>query len=470
VQISHHDLPGQNSAGRTAQIYELNIKDVPPTQHEEYMPPIASFSYRVLYNFTPYRSNEEFWKSKGKTWSKHADSFIGPNSDLKTATQPIIAGATTDDQKLRKIYATIMTLDNTDYSRQHEQKEDKAAGLGKVNNAFDVLSHKRGDGHEMAELFVGMARAAGMKAYLMIVTDRSESLFSPSWMSFRQLDNTIAIVTVDGKETFFDPGARYCPYGHLEWENTYAQGLRQGDNGTSFAQTTGTAYTANKTGRAANLYMDEQGEITGTVNISFTGDPAIAWRHRSLRGDPESLRHALREYLEDHLPKSLEVTVTAVKDIDDYEKPLTVDYSVIGTLGTPTGKRLLVPVDVFLTQEKAAFPHEKRELAIYFHYGEMVQDAMRINLPKNISLEAVPASSNLSIKGSALYTMAITPTATNVTTRRTFACNELLVPTAEYAGLRTFYSQFEAKDQESIVLKQAPIESSEATPPVAANH
>jgi hypothetical protein len=464
VQIVHHDLPGHDASGLTPQIYELSIKDVPPIQHEEYMPPIASFSYRVLYNFTPYRSGDEYWKARGKTWSKHADSFIGPNSDLRNATQPIIAGATTDDQKLRKIYATIMTLDNTDYSRQHEQREDKAAGLGKVNNAADVLTHKRGSGREMAELFVGMARAAGLKAYLMIVTDRSERLFSPGWLNFTQLDNTLAIVSVDGKEAFFDPGSRYCPYGRLEWENTYVQGLRQGENGTSFGSTGGPIYSSNITTRVANLYMDEQGAITGSINLSFAGDAAISWRHRALRGDPESLRHALRVYLEDHLPKSLQVSVTDIKDIDDYEKPLAVDYKVKGTLGTPTGKRLLLPVDVFLTQQKPAFPHDKRELAVYFHYPELVKDAMRINFPKNMSLEAAPASSTLGIKGSSTYTMSVTPAPDNITSRRTFAYNEILYKPDDYTGLRTFYNQFEAKDQESIVLKLAPVESSSVTP------
>jgi hypothetical protein len=213
--------------------------------------------------------------------------------------------------------------------------------------------------------------------------------------------------------------------------------------------------------------MDEQGAITGTINISFTGDPAIAWRHRALRGDPESLRHALRVYLEEHLPKSLEVSVTDIKDIDDYEKPLSVDYKVKGTLGTPTGKRLLLPVDVFLTQEKPAFPHEKRELAVYFHYPEVVKDAMRINYPKNMSLEASPASSTLGIQGSTTYTMTVTPAPNNVTSRRTLAYNTILYKPSDYTGLRTFYNQFEAKDQENIVLKLAPVESSSVTPPPA---
>jgi len=42
VQIVHRDWPGKNQMGQTSQIYELNIKDVPPTQREEYMPPTST--------------------------------------------------------------------------------------------------------------------------------------------------------------------------------------------------------------------------------------------------------------------------------------------------------------------------------------------------------------------------------------------------------------------------------------------
>jgi len=87
-----------------------------------------------------------------------------------------------------------------------------------------------------------------------------------------------------------------------------------------------------------------------------------------------------------------------------------------------------------------------------------------------MTLEAAPASSKFDIKGSALYTMGVTPAPNNVTSRRMFINGDILVPPAEYAGLRSFYSQLEAKDQESIVLKQVPVESSSITPPATASH
>ena len=463
--IQHRDLPGNAANGVTAQIYELSVKDVPPTKKEEYMPPIASFSYRVLYNFTQYHTAAEYWHNEGKRWSKRVDSFTGPNSDLKTATQPIIEGATTQDQKLRKIYGAVMALDNTDYSRAHDRQEDKAAGLGKVDNAADVLQHKRGNGKQMVELFVGMARAAGMKAYVMQVPDRSERLFTPGWMSFYQFDNYVAIVNVDGKEQFFAPGSRYCPYGHLPWWSTIVQGLRQTDGGTDFAVTPEEPYTYNRTTRVANLTMADDGSVKGTANMTFAGSQALYWRHKALRGDEASLKDSLRENMEERLPKTLEVRVTDIKNTDDYEKPLLVDYEVKGSIGTPTGKRLVLPVELFAAESRAVFPHDKRELPVYFEYPLNMQDAIRIRLPKNLAIEASPDSSKFDLKGFAMYSLNVTPAADNITIRRNFASASVVVPVANYQDLRTFYSQFEAKDKDSVVLKVAPVEASVADGP-----
>jgi len=451
--IQQHDIPGTSVSGVPAHVYELNVKDVPPEQKEEYMPPIASFSYRVLFNFTAYHSAADYWKGEGKRWTKSVDKFAGPNSDLKTATQTIIAGAGTPDEKLHKIYSAVMALENTDYTRAHGREEDKAAGLGKVDNAADVLAHKRGSSDEITMLFVGMARAAGMKAYLMRVPDRSERLFTPSWLNTSQFDNLVAIVNVNGKEQFFDPGARYCQYGHLAWESTYVQGLRQTDGGTDFGQTPGEAYTFNNTQRTANLTMAEDGSVKGSIKLTFSGSAALHWRERALRGDEESLRNGLRTHMESMLPKTLEVKVTEIKNLEEYEQPLLVNYEVKGSIGTPTGKRLVLPVELFEVGSTASFPHEKRDLAVYFSYPESVLDATRINLPSNLTVEGAPVSSNFDLKGVGVYKLDITQADKNITVRRNFAFAGIIFPVANYATLRTFYSQFEAKDKESVVLK-----------------
>jgi transglutaminase-like putative cysteine protease len=456
VKIAPRDIPHSQFTTQPIHVFELTIKDVPPEVKEAYMPPITSFSYRVLFNFTAEHTAADWWKDEGKDWSKRMDSFADPNSDLKKETAEITAGATNDDQKLQKIYVAVMKLENTRYTRAHNQQEQKAEGGHQVKNASDVLSQKRGSETQLTALFVGMARAAGMKAYFMYVPDRSEEIFVPAWESFQQFDDVIAIVNVDGKEMYFDPGCRYCAYGHLAWQHTLVQGLREFDKGTEFGSTPDDDYKFNLVTRVANLKMDDGGQITGTIDLTFKGAAAVEWRHRALSGDEESLNHALRTHLEEMVPRSLQVKVDKIENVAEYEEPLKVGYHVTGTLGTHTGKRVLLPSDIFLSGESAPFADEKRQQAVYFHYPRYVQDAQRINLPATMSVEALPDTVKFDLPKQEVYTLAVVGDAKGFTTRRNYIQGELLVMPKDYDSLRKFYAQFESKDQESVVLKAAP--------------
>ena len=70
-----------------------------------------------------------------------------------------------------------MTLDNTRFSREHSAEENKAEGL-RVKTAADIWQQKRGSDDEITRLFISMARAAGLKAWAMIVTERNRNLFN----------------------------------------------------------------------------------------------------------------------------------------------------------------------------------------------------------------------------------------------------------------------------------------------------
>jgi hypothetical protein len=53
----------------------------------------------------------------------------------------------------------------------------------------------------------------------------------------------------------------------------------------------------------------------------------------------------------------------------------------------------------------------------------------------------------------AAYAMTVEPAPTSFTTRREYAFGDIYILPTEYSDLRTFYSQFETNDQQSIVLK-----------------
>jgi hypothetical protein len=312
-----------------------------------------------------------------------------------------------------------------------------------------------------------MARAVGMKAYVAVVADRDRGIFVPGYLNFGQLDDSIAIVNVDGKEQYFDPGSRYCAYQHLAWKHTMTSGIRQIDGGSAIFASPGEPYTASRVQRVANLTMDKQGIVTGTVKMTFIGSPALSWRQSSLTGDSTSLERELRVSVEHLLPQGMDVKVASIEKLEDYELPLVVNFNVTGPIGSSTGKRLLFPGDIFESNSKPTFTHEKRETTVYFHYPYLHQDAVRVNFPSGISVESIPSSTKQQFQNFALYTLSTESTPTSVTVRRNYTLGESIFMQKEYADLRSFYSKMETKDQESVVLTSAP--AGPAKPTTAAN-
>ena len=445
--VKETDLP----TGQT--LLELNVHDIAPAPDEEHMPPLRSLSYRVLFYYSAYKTKEEYWKNEGKSWSKQNDKFIGPDSKVREAVSGLVSPSDTDEQKLRKIYASVMKIDNSDYSRQHSAAEDKSLGLGSAKSTDDIWERKQGTSDEITQLFIAMARAAGLKAYAMSVTNRSRSLFLPAYMSFSQLDDLIAIVSVGGKEQYFDPGERYCAYGHLAWKHTISGGVRQQDGGSALAQTPDEPYVNSRTQRVADLKIDEHGTATGAVTYSWTGAPALNWRTNYLRGDRTSLERELHDMMEHMLPSGMNVEVGNIGNLEEYEQPLTVVFNVKGPIGSSTGKRLVLPADVFVANEKPVFPHEKRESPIAFNYAEIMQDATRYTFPASLALESSPSAQQIPFLQNAVYKIGTQAATNSITTQRNFEIGTIFYAVNEYPQLREFYNKFETKDQEPVVLK-----------------
>jgi Domain of Unknown Function with PDB structure (DUF3857)/Transglutaminase-like superfamily len=449
------ELPTANYGEDKQRLFELDVHDIPPAPQEDFMPPITSLTYRVLFYYSPYRTIEEYWKNESKHWAKVRDKFIGPGPAVTAAVRDLVVPSDTPDQKLRKLYAAVMQLENTSFTREHSRAEENAQGFKEVHTTDDIWTRKRGSDDQLTQLFVAMARAAGMKAYLAAVTNRDRNVFVRDYASLSQLDDYIAIVNMDGKDQFFDPGSRYCPYLHLNWKHTMAGGIRQTDGGADFMGAPGETYTYSRTQRVANLSIDEQGTVSGSINMTYSGSPALRWRQRSLTGDSTSLEREIRTTVENLVPQGLELKITSIDKLDDYEKPLVVNFQVKGTLGSSTSKRLLLPADIFEANSKPAFPHEKREVPVYFEYPRVDQDAVRIKFPAAFTVESLPTSDKSSFEKYAAYNRTTESTPTSFTVRRNLAVGEIVFKTEEYPALRSFYSKFENKDQETVVLTSA---------------
>ncbi len=217
-----HILPPGVKVAVLRGAYEVDLANIPALPEEQYAPPMGAFAYHVRFYYTGVRSPEEFWKNYGKLWAHTIDKFAASSPAIVQAAQELTQGASTEDQKLNRLYSAVMKLDNTNYSREHSREENRAEGVKRIKSANDIWSLKRGSSDDLALLFLSLARAAGIRAYGMKVVDRNHSAFDPNYLTGDQLEDLIVVAMVDGKERAFDPGERYATYGQLAWVHTLA--------------------------------------------------------------------------------------------------------------------------------------------------------------------------------------------------------------------------------------------------------
>ena len=453
---SVHLPEGNKLAYQADHSYDLNVANIPAVPHGDFLPPFRNLTYRVTFYYSPFGTSAEYWKTEGKYWSRDFDRFVNPSNKIRAVVSGITAPGDNDQQKVQKIYAAVMKLENTSFTRERSAEENKAEGL-KVKNADDIWAQQRGNDDEITRLFVAMARAAGLKAYGAAVVDRDEDVFNPGYLSWDQMHDELAIVSIDGKEAFFDPGQRYCEFGKLHWKHTWVGGIRQTGDGTTIFSTPGVTYKDNDLERIAKVTLDAEGHVNGRIYETMSGAEALRWRQAALRGDEAGIKKEFEEKLQHSVPPGVQVKINHFVGIADYTTPLMAVVDVSGALGTQTGKHVFMPAVFFEAGNAPLFSETQREDPVDLHYPYMVQDQVDLTLPPNISVDSLPPTGDVPLPKSADYVAQYGSKENVFEYRRRLRVATFLYLAAEYPSLRSFFQKVSAADQEQVALKIAPV-------------
>ena len=436
--------------------FDLVVENVAALPKEEFEPPLNSFAYRLVFYYSEAFSGADFWKEAEKSWSKDVDRFANPSDRIRQAVGQIVAPGDTDEQKLKKIYAAVMTVENTRFTREHTAAENKAEGL-KIKTAADIWDQKRGTDDEITRLFISMARAAGMKAYGMIVTERNRNLLNFGYLYWGQLEDEIAIVQVNGKEMYFDPGQRYCEYGKLHWMHTLMQGVRQTDSGPTTAFTPSPTFKDNQMMRTAELTLSPEGTVSGQVRITMNGTDALRWRQEALHTDEQETKKLFQEELQERVPSGIIVKTNHFIGMTDPNSVLMAILDVSGSLGTVTGKHVILPSAFFEANAKPLFAEQKRESPLDLRYPYMRQDDVKLTLPPGFTVDTLPKDAQIPYPKMARYATHYEQKDGVYEQQRLLLLGNTIYHAEEYGQLRDFFQKASAQDQEQVLLKRTAV-------------
>jgi hypothetical protein len=438
-------------------VYSLDLTDIPPAPDEDWMPPLNTIKWRVEFYYTSVSTSAAFWADAGKHWAKTADEFTNPTSPIKQAVGDIVSAADSDEQKAAKIYAALQKLDNTDFSRKKSDAERRKENIKEIHKAEDVWKEQSGSGDEIALLYVSLARAAGLKAWPAQVVNRDRAIFDQTYLRTSQLDDYLAIVELNGKDVYLDPGQKMCPFGLLAWKHTLASGFRLTAAGATFVLTPAGTYKTAGMQRIADLSLDPDGNVHGSVRFILAGPEALRWRQLALENDQDEVKKQFNEFIRDQFPEGVEADFDHFLTLDDYNGNLIAFIKVSGAVGSATSKRFFLPGLFFASRSTHPFvAQDTRATPIDVQYAKTMQDDVTYHLPTGFSLEGTPEITDASWPNHAMLHITSKKAEDSVEVIRTLVYNFALLDPREYPNLHDFYQKVATADQQQLVLTRSP--------------
>jgi len=462
VRFSWQGLPSGVAPKNERGVVRLETSNIAAFQTEDYMPPQNELKARVdfVYSEDSEMQADKFWKKEGKKENDQVESFIGKRKAMEQAVAQIVSPSDTPEVKLQKIYARVQQLRNTGFAMEMTEQEKKRQKEKAIKNVEDVWKSGSGNGAEITWLYLALVRAAGLEAYPVLVSRRNEYFFTPQMMDPHRLNDNVVLVKLNGKDTFYDPGTAYTPFGILPWPETAVRGLRLDKDGGAWVTTTVPDSSVSNIERKADLRMTDQGALEGKVTVTFSGLEALSMR-MELRNEDETTR---TKYIEDvvreFIPVGIDVDLKNKPDWSSSSPTLVGEFEIkVQGWASAAGHRALIPVGLFGAPEKHVFEHAARVHPIYFDFPTGRIDDVTIELPLDWKVNSVPPGHKDEGRVCSYNSTAENHLGTLHLTRN-LDINALLLDAKYYGALRKFFQTVKTSDEQQIVVQPGGISAS----------
>ena len=425
----------------------LEMENVPAFQSEPFMPPESTYKSQVRFFYGLSDTMEDFWKKYGEEANRELEWFIGNHGEIKSTAAKALGSEADPLKKLRLLYDNAQQIRNLTYERSREEVEQRKEGIKENENVVDVLKRGYGTRNDITRLFVALARAAGFPAYVVEVSDRKERFFDKAVLSGSQLDSELALVNVNGKDVYLDPGTRFCPFGLIRWTQTSVTALKLDPKGPGFVQVPSSGPPDAVTVRSARAALAPDGSLKGTINVEYKGQEALQQRLDAIDQDEEGRKKSLEDEIKRWLASGAVVKLHDVQGWEAKDSSLIVNFDIsIPGYASVVGKRLLMPIFLFQSPQRDAFKFSERKYPVYFPYAYGELDKVGITIPGGFSLEAVPSRQQFKLPYAA-YESASAVQGNQFISNRVLYLAGIFFEVSRYGELKDFFGKVQGADE-----------------------
>ncbi|WP_188315968.1 DUF3857 domain-containing protein [Chitinophaga agrisoli] len=423
--------------------YRWVAKDVPALKAEPFITTLDNYVGRIDFQRSVERPSPGVVKQVMTTWPKLSEEMMKEerygaaldkyngflNDDVETLTK----GATTDEEKARRIYSFIKNnvTCTGHYARYMDKPSLKSVYTGKNGNVVDINL-----------LLVAMLRKAHLTAYPVMLGARNEGYVNPLYPLLDRFNYTIAQVELDGKPCYLD--ASY-PLGfgklHSSCYNGHARVMDAAATPVSFD---------------ADSLLEQQ--FTALLIMQDSTGMKGTYQQRPTYFGSYSLRDQVRDKGKDEYFKTFEkaftnVHNTSIEDLDSLDKSVMVKCD----FDWQPGEEDMLYINPMFGQATKENPFKSPDRKYPVEMPCTMDEIYTLNLeiPAGYDVEELPKSTMVTFnEDEGMFQYMIAQAERNIQFRCRIKLKRANFRPDEYEALRGFFDMIVKKQGEQIVLKK----------------
>jgi hypothetical protein len=439
--------------------WAMDVNDLPGLPEEEYMLPLGEVRGRLQFFYTREKrigNEQQYWDNVAKTWADEDEKFIGKRGSIRDLAQKLTSPSDSPEAKLRKLYARAQEIHNLDYDPEKTIQEAEREKAKKDANVEDVLKRGSAERLNINQFFVALAQAAGFDAGVTWVRSRNLSFFHPDMQDRSDLNESLVWVHAGDKEYYLEPGNKFCPFGMLPWYATYNTTMRPTKQGAVFADIPLQPSSESTISRIAQLSLDPDGSLSGTLTVRFTGQRAFTRRLDARNEDETGRKKIISDEIKAWLPASATFELTSLAGWEKIEDPIEAQGKVsLPNFATLAGHRVLLPLDLYTAGARQLLASTQRKQDVYFAYPFSAVDDFTIQLPAGLQTTNLPKPQVVKLASEFHYESSVVQEGNVLHIQRKQSVNGVRYPVDSYVDIRSFYSLAKANDEQQLVFQSA---------------
>ena len=447
------DIPSEKDDTGT---YLWEVRDVPAYEPEPYGPSFRLLREHLTITVQGYHSEQTVGEKKyvyhrhyRKDWDQ-LGNLIYDNLRYYVFTDKAF------QKEAGKVLKSLKTKTRKEYVERifdFVQREIENNGDFRTAGGSDlgrILERREGDPEDLGLLLVGLLNKVGLKVYPAYVRRKDYQEADEDLVSEFQFSHVVA--AVEGKDgyTWLDPSAGACPVDRLPWYDQGTKAFLMTDDGHRFVRIPEQEPVTSREELRTRITIGEEGNISATSKLSYTGCEAVKERCRMRNLTKEGRKDRL-ESIARRIDENADVGETGIGNEEAFGKPLELDCSYkCLEAAQRAGEMIIVSPSSFAMTPPNPFTAERRRHPIHIRYPIEYARILEIEIPAGYRASEIPAETSLDLDPCA-FELKVEEGEGSVRLEETIKLDKGIFPPSEYRKFKKFFA-FAAKINEKPVI------------------